>query len=485
VVLAATRGRVVPQTVIDAFHLPALPHLSTTTWSYGRGEAAVELRIPQLTPALLRSQTDALLDVQGRHLEKRPVGSIVAVIDRVAARFADPADALRRTAEAALPHITGYSLPMVRRLLDVMSADWRAGRLRALLELEFGDPGVLDGFRPRGAAAGLSRAFGPKLATHIFSGNVPGVAVTSLIRSLLVKGATLGKTAAGEPLLPALFAQALAAEDEELGRCVAVTYWPGGNEELEKVALSASGAVIVYGSNDVVAAVRARTPPDARFLGYAHKLSFGVVGREVLSGTAALDAATAAAGAVAAFDQQGCVSPHLFYVEEGGETTPVEWARILADRMAEIENTLPRGMLSPREAAAIRQLRGEAEFAQLAHTGTELHASPEGTAWTVVFEPDPAFLPSCLNRVVRVKPISRLENVPLLVETIGRFLQTVGVAAGAERRSWLAAELGRAGASRVTDLDRMAWPPPAWHHDGRPPLLDLVRWCDLEEPGRV
>jgi hypothetical protein len=27
----------------------------------------------------------------------------------------------------------------------------------------------------------------------------------------------------------------------------------------------------------------------------------------------------------------------------------------------------------------------------------------------------------------------------------------------------------------------MAWPPPWWHHDGHPPLGELLRWCDLEE----
>ena len=54
---------------------------------------------------------------------------------------------------------------------------------------------VLDEFRPSGRGGGRQAAFGPRLAAHVFSGNVPGVAVTSLVRSLLVKAATLGKTA--------------------------------------------------------------------------------------------------------------------------------------------------------------------------------------------------------------------------------------------------------------------------------------------------
>ncbi|MBD0320994.1 MAG: hypothetical protein ICV87_11715, partial [Gemmatimonadetes bacterium] len=44
----------------------------------------------------------------------------------------------------------------------------------------------------------------------------------------------------------------------------------------------------------------------------------------------------------------------------------------------------------------------------------------------------------------------------------------------------LAASLARAGVARVAALGNMAWPPQTWHHDGRPPLRELVRWCDLE-----
>ncbi|HEX2202762.1 MAG TPA: acyl-CoA reductase [Longimicrobium sp.] len=467
--------------MIDAFHLPALPHPPTTTWSFGRGAEAFELRIPRLSAAHLRAQVGALVEARARHLERRPVAEIVEVIDAVAARLLDPADVLRVTAEHALPAITHYSPPMVRRVLDRMAADWRAGPLRELLRSEFGDPRVLDGFQAEPRHHGRVAAFGPRLATHVFSGNVPGVAVTSLVRSLLVKAATLGKTAVGEPLLAALFARGVAEADPGLGQCLAVTYWPGGDEEMERAALEHADAVVVYGGGDAVAAVRARTPAAARFLGYGPRISFGVVGRGRLTEERAADAACSAALDASTFDQQGCVSPHLFYVEEGGEVGPAAWAALLAREMAAVERDLPRGQLAPGEASAIRQLRAEAEFAEAGGSGAALHASREGTAWTVIFDPDPAFSASCLNRVVRVKPVASLADVPALVAPYASVLQTVGVTAGAEEATELAAELGRLGASRVVPLGRMAWPPPFWHHDGHPPLRDLVRWCDLED----
>jgi hypothetical protein len=148
--------------------------------------------------------------------------------------------------------------------------------------------------------------------------------------------------------------------------------------------------------------------------------------------------------------------------------------------MAAVEAELPRGVLAPGESSAIRQLRAEAEFLEAGTSGVRLHASPEGTAWTVVYDPKPAFAASCLNRVVRVKPVAALDEVPPLVEPFRTVLQTVGIAGPSGRTAPLALALGRLGASRFSPIGEMSFPPPWWYHDGRPPLRELVRWAEME-----
>jgi hypothetical protein len=462
---------------------PGIEHPRTTTWSYGTGADALDVRTPRLSPAELRRQVEAVAEARDRHLAGRPVAEIVEVVDHVAGRLLDPADPLRRDAERALPAVTSYSPPMIRLVLDRMAADWRAPRLRELLRREFGDPRLLDGFLPAARGAGMHAAFGPRLAVHVFSGNVPGVAVTSVIRSLLVKAGTVGKAAIGEPLLAALFARAVADADAGLGACLAVTYWPGGDEAMERAALDLADAVIVYGGADAVASIRSHAPHTARFLGYGPRVSLGVLAREALSADGAREAARRSALDASTFDQQGCVSPHLFYAEEGGDVSPEAWAELLAAEMAEVELALPRGTLAPGESSAIRQLRAEAEFLEAGTGGVRLHASPEGTAWTVVYDPRPGFTASCLNRVVRVRPVASLDEVAPELEPYRAVLQTVGVAAPAARKLALATSLARLGASRFAALGEMAWPPPWWHHDGRPPLAELVRWAEVEDAG--
>jgi hypothetical protein len=466
---------------IDAFHLPGLEEDDVLRWDVREYDGGrVRLRTPALKPAALERLLARMAAARDRALAPLPVAEIVRAIDAAAARFAEPSDPLRRLAEEALPPITGYSPAMIRLVLDRMAPDWSAGALWSLLRSELGDPALLDTFRPLpGAPGSRARAYGPRVAFHIFAGNVPGVAVTSLVRSLLVKAATLGKTASGEPLLAALFARALAELSPALGECLAVTYWPGGEAALEAVALGTADTVVVYGGPDVVQAIRERILPGRRLVEHGPRFSLALVARDALTAAEAPTTAAHLARATATFDQQGCVSPHAAYVERGGEVTPEAFAELLARAMAHVEEELPRGRLSAAEATAIQQLRGAAEFRGFAGGETRLFASA-GTEYTVIYDAEPTFAASCLNRVLRVIPLDRLDDVASHIEPFGEFLQTVGVAAGEERRAELAARLGAAGASRITTLERIPWPPPTWHHDGQEPLRELLRWVDLE-----
>lgn len=463
---------------IDAYHLPGLETDDVARWSIREYDDGVKLRVPVLTPDLLEGVIDAVRDARAHYLADRPVARIVAAVANAAQRLADPYEPERRRLEEALPAVTGYSPTMVRLVLTRMTADWQADALERLLDAEFNDPRVLDEFRPY-AGDRYVRAYGPRLACHIFAGNVPGVAVTSLVRSLLVKAATLGKTGSGDPLLPAIFARVLADVDPELGRCLAVTYWSGGDQELEAVAFEAADAVVVYGGEGTLESVRERVPPTTPLIEHGPRLSFALVGREALVEDRIEETATHTALAVSIFDQQGCVSPHVVYTERGGAIEPEIFAARLFDALERFSTQLPRGRISPAEAATIQQVRGAAEFQALGGEETRLYASA-GTEYTVIYEKDPRFTASCLNRVIRVKPLDRLEDAMPEVRPFARYLQTVGVATTAERKATLAEALGRIGVSRITGLEGMAWPPPSWHHDGQEPLRGWIRWTDLD-----
>ena len=476
-------GWAVVRTPFDACHLPPLWSGSaeapeTFVWETIELSEGVVVRYPVWSDGAAERLLAALSEA-GERIAEVPFRELVIGVGRVADRFLDSSDPIRREAIDWLQPTAGISKEMASEILTGMARDWTAERLTELLSRELGDPGVLDGFRRLDGGRRV-RARGPHLTFHVGAGTVPGVSVTSMIRSLLVKSAVLLKPGLGDIALPVLFAETLAEEVPQLSDAVAVAYWPGGSSPLEDLALQKAEAVVGYGGDEAVTSLRARTPVTTRFIAYHHRLSVGLVGRERLTAEHAPRVARAAARAVSMFDQRGCVSPHAIFAEEGGAVDPGEWAALLASAMADLETEIPSGYLTAPDASAVHQMRGSAELREASGSGVRVFRSDE-SFWTVILEDQLCFTPSCLNRVVSVIPTPDLGDVAGSLREVGRYLQTVAVEAGQDRLPGLAELLSGVGATRVTSFEKAPWPPPWWRHDGTPVLSGLIRWIDLEE----
>ncbi|MCV6600742.1 MAG: hypothetical protein OIF54_04115, partial [Cohaesibacter sp.] len=184
---------------------------------------------------------------------------------------------------------------------------------------------------------GFGRAFGPDLSAHIWAGNVPGLPLWSLISSLLVKSGTIGKVSTAEPLFAGWFAQLLAEVEPALTDCLAVIWWQGGDIERETALVKQADLVLGYGSNESLQSIRQRIPVTKRFLAYGHKVSFSMVGTQALSSNKAKPTARLAAYDIARYDQQGCYSPQMMFVEQGGSVSPERFAQYLAHELSAFE----------------------------------------------------------------------------------------------------------------------------------------------------
>jgi hypothetical protein len=132
-------------------------------------------------------------------------------------------------------------------------------------------------------------------------------------------------------------------------------------------------------------------------------------------------------------------------------------------------------------AAAISSRRSIYEV-RAAHSPETQHWCSKGsTAWTVVYEADPRFQLSCLNRFIYVKPVKDLAQALQSADSVRGKVSTVGVAAPEQDLQQLATDLARWGVTRVCLIGQMQAPPLPWRHDGRPALADLVTWTDWEK----
>jgi hypothetical protein len=451
-----------------------------------------------LSPAMVTEACQTLKRNRAQYLASRSTDSLVHLLCGVAGNWLKPDNAFRKLAleqsrNAGLRHgvdgatgiavpeagapITGFSRATLEKGLDNFFRRFTPESFRELLARELDEPGRVTGNE------NPSRHLwhGPELLVHVAAGNIPNPALMSLTLGLLTRSAQFLKCARGSAFLPRLFAHSIYEADNKLGACLEIAEWRGGHAELETALFAEADCVTATGSDETLTAIRARLPIKTRFIGYGHRVSFGFVADEVLSGSYAQRIISRAADDVVAWNQLGCLSPHVIYVQTGGEVSPEKFAERLADELEQREQTEPRGELAAEPAAAIASRRGIYEVrAAHAPETTQHWCSKNSTAWTVVYETDVRFQLSCLNRFIYVKPVRDLAEALHQAELVRGQVSTVGLGVPEHKIEEFAGQLAGWGVTRVCPLGRMQNPPLAWRHDGRPALGDLVTWTDVE-----
>ena len=436
-----------------------------------------------LSSQLVTEACQTLVRNRDRHLAPRETKSILAPLAELAAHWLDPEYHFLKEALHHGPAETGFSREILGAGLRDFFSDLTLPNLENWLFQDLGHPARLDTLASdhvERASGRHSMASGPALIAHVCAGNLPIPTLTGIISGLLVRSAQFVKCASGTAFLPRLFAHSLREIEPKLASCLEIAEWKGGATHLEEALFAEADCVTATGSDETLAALRAKVPSGKRFLGYGHRLSFAYLSREALSEPRSHTLVEHAARDVIAWDQLGCLSPHVVYVESGGEISPTDFAESLAGELATQGLHHPRGKISVEEHAAITIRRSIYELRAANSFETRLWRSEDSTDWTVVFELDPQFQTSCLNRFVYVKPAASVEHTLHVLAPVRGRVSTVGVAAPRPRMLAIAHQLAAWGVSRVCPLGRMQKPPIWWRRDGRPVLADLVTWCDFE-----
>ncbi|MGD0058704.1 MAG: acyl-CoA reductase [Verrucomicrobiia bacterium] len=425
----------------------------------------------------IREAVSRTREARERVWQHRTTDAVITALAQAAKNWLDPKSPWRKRAAEQATTPTGFSEAMVNEAIDLTFGAITYESLGELLDRELGNRRVLDEFCLRGRVQ--TRAMAPRLIVHFLAGNVPMPGIVSICGGLLLRSANLVKMSARDPVFPALFLESVREVDAELADCAATLDWPRGELVLTQAAVGDADAVIAYGDDHTISALRQLAPTTAKFIGYGHKISFAVVAKEAMTEENLPQLAQAAAFDASVYDQQGCLSPHVFYVEERGQFGPRKFAAALADAMAAYQTRVPRGQLSVEEAAQVVKFRTGYEFAAASDRRLGVWASPTGNDYAVIYDDSPAFVSSCLNRIVFVKPTDGYKRVLDAIQRFASSVSTVGVAPMNERALAFAGDLARMGVHRVCPIGQMQRPPLSWHHDGRPNLADLVNWTDL------
>ena len=437
-----------------------------------------------LTPLIIREACETLKRNRVQFLAGRSTSHLIKIISETAMNWLQPDYPFRRLALERSPAETGFPRATLARGLDSFFAQLTRENLHALLVQDLGHAHRLDELtaalgESRSAHAALAR--GPELLVHFTAGNIPCPAWMSIVLGLLIRSAQFVKCASGASFLPRLFAHSLHEAEPKLAACLEIAEWPGGDTALEEPLFAEADCVTATGRDETLAELRGRLPPQVRLLGYGHRVSFAYLTRDVLSAFSTRKLVGQAADDVIAWNQHGCLSPHVIYVETGGAVSAEQFAEMLANELEQREATEPRGPLPVAAAATIASRRDFYRVRAAASPETRLWCSEGSTNWTVVFEADARFQLSCLDRFIYVKNAADLTGTLNQADGVRGQVSTVGLAAHDDQARALATELARWGVTRVCPLGQMQNPPLTWRHDGRPALADLITWTEWEQ----
>jgi hypothetical protein len=485
-------------------------------------------------PVLSEEQWQKLLALlQGNRL-RVPRGA--AFIDRlqvaleaVSRRFAVPSDPLRLQLLEAVPRFTGFSRPMVAfalEALDLVSLDqlpqafalkptsqaihsWQPmdglpGRLRFYPQSQW--KSLLNRFNRRRSQPLFHPAGVTDYAIGFGAGNVPGTAllIAFLAQATVLSGAeppiVFIRNSRQEPIFSACVLDAIQEVDADLFCNVAVLVWDYEDHQLQDWLLCQAGLVIAAASDETIAQIqsgidREKMPSGKaakpRFHAHGHKFSFSVIGKDVLqkgladslTGLPVIEIVAMLAALDSIFwDQYGCLSARNHFIEED-EYSAGDYAARLGEQLRLLASHLPRG------AFPLQRLRdGFDKYKLLEATGLVQVFSRYEDEFLVILDRRPlnpeSFLRAlndCLGRVIIVRPVSSLMEVPAQYLKLlpPANLQSLSVAVGQPAQSStedffaFAEACGRRGVTAIRTVGRGAFPQLAYSWDGLIPL-DLV-----------
>jgi len=398
-----------------AYHFPNVATFDVSTRKFKNQYGSLEVEIPKLNIRLIEDTLNQLNSSRESYLKGKSSSEILNIIYKNVELWIDPDSVYRKKAEEMIPITMGFSPQMTRKILD---------------EMMYGFKKDLDKMTTK--ENGTEQIF-------CIPPNVPGPQALTIIKGLLNKSSVFCKSSSDDVFSP-LYAQSYLDANEGIAKCIAVVPWEGGSpehQEIENFIYGKRGkkdAFVIFGKSKTEEAIRQKAKPETKIVAFTRGVSLGVIGKEMLTKDKVNNVAVDAANAVSMYDQRDCFSPQLYYVEKGGEISPSEFSEILAKKMQVLEHKIPRGELSLDASATIAELMNTYQLLNL--TGNlKLHEISNNGSLTgvVIYKEDQKFEPSSSYRVVRVKPVNNISEVPKLLEPLSDSLHTVGVAISEER----------------------------------------------------
>ncbi len=343
------------------------------------------------------------------------------------------------------------------------------GYLSARLDAELGDTAP-KAFTPYNGKSQVMQEVKPLgVLFHIAAGNVDALPVFSVIEGLLAGNINILKLPGADNGLSIAVLQELISYEPLIADYVIVFDSPSQDVDAMKAMAQAADAIVVWGGDEAVRAVRQLAEPDTRIIEWGHKISFAYV-----SGDNVLDEDLESI-AYNMCDTNGlfCSSCQGIYLD----TDDFEEVCAFAQRFLRILEHEARSVPAVRDEFITAQKTLEIYTEEL--EGGDGKRVFKGEGCSVIAMSDSSLTPSYMYRNCWVKPLPKERMLAELLK-YKNHLQTVALVSDDGERGYLERLLCKTGIVRITSGRNMSKSYCGMPHDGECSLSRYVKIVSYE-----
>lgn len=274
------------------------------------------------------------------------------------------------------------------------------------------------------------RAFGSR-ALHIIPGNGATSAAAAVIRNAITRSDAIIKAPSNNPFVASAIGQTMCemAPDHPITKHIAVAYWRGGDEQLERVLCQPHNIekILAWGGLASVKHVTRYIQPGLELITLDPKFSASVIGPDALSCEEQMrEAALRLAVDIGTGNQEPCSAARVVYLVTGPTTSEtLELVNRFGEHVYDELTALPTG-LSTRPKSYDPELRTHVDSIRLQDEFYRVIGGESGEGCIIVSQlPDPVdFVEFLADRTANIVPVEAIEDVLVRFDS---YTQTVGV----------------------------------------------------------
>lgn len=315
------------------------------------------------------------------------------------------------------------------------------------------------------------------IVCHWIAGNIPTLAIYSLLQSLISKNLNIIRVSKETiDIVVKLFEflddinveyNGKIYSSDILIKSVSIVYFESSDKTLNKsMSLTADARVIWGGENAVNSLTVTPKKTTCKDLIFGPKYSFAVFDKSAAEGDKLEEYLSQFVMDMVLFSQKACSSPHVLFVEKS-KIKLEQIVYILSQCLARINNRYPN-IIDQSTAAKIINKRG----IYLLSIDKNLKSS-KGLEYTILIDDNFVLEEPIGGRCIFVKQVDSIFDIKSLIT---RRIQTIGIASDDKDKIFkFADEVSARGVNRVVSVGTMNSYGYPW--DGYYMINELLRWC--------